>query len=683
MIAHSQCAGAAIAEAPAPTPTTSTLLVGNPNVGKSAIFGHLTGHYAHVSNYPGTTVEILQGIFKGRNTKILDLPGTNSLFAVSDADRVARDALLDRLDHPGLEVIQVCDAKNLRRALFLTIQLLELEAPTVLVCNMMDEALAAGFEIDFKAFREELGVHVLGTVATQNKGLEELLDLKLRYQRGRIRLSYPPAIESALHRIASLMPAEMPGRRGRALLLLIGNGSLPGRAKSWLHDRAREAETTANQLREELGPGLLAEVARCRFEWVDRVLSVVRRQKITQSQTWLTRLGEITTHSVWGFPLALAVLYGIYLFVGVLGAGKAVDFLENTVFAKFLTPAFDWTLRVLLPASWEPFFIGAKGVEIGTGPGLLIGDYGLFSMALSYSVAIVLPIVGFFFIAFSILEDSGYLPRLAILLHRFFRLFGLNGQAVMPMVLGLGCDTMATITTRTLTSRKERIIVTLLLALAIPCSAQLGVILGLLAQLSLAATLWWVGTVVAVMMVVGFLAGKLYPGRGSDFILEIPPLRKPLGSNVLIKTAARIEWYLREAVPLFFLGTFILWFLDRLSALRWLQQAASPLVTGWLDLPAKATDAFLIGFLRRDYGAAGLYDLFRPGLAAGRVAPETEIQVVVAMVTMTLFIPCIANFFVVIKEHGLKTAAWMTALIFPLAFFVGGMVNLAMRSAWL
>jgi ferrous iron transport protein B len=284
----------------------------------------------------------------------------------------------------------------------------------------------------------------------------------------------------------------------------------------------------------------------------------------------------------------------------------------------------------------------------------------------------VLPIVSFFFIFFSFLEDSGYLPRLAVMVDRVFKAMGLNGKAVLPMVLGLGCDTMATMTTRILESRKERVIVTLLLALGVPCSAQLGVILGMLGAVSLAASVLWAAIVLLVLFLVGILASRVLPGQSSDFILEIPPMRMPQLSNMLLKTLVRVQWYLKEAVPLFVLGTLVLFALDKLNALNAIQKAVSPVIVGLLSLPAETTEAFLIGFLRRDYGAAGLLALQKDGML-------DPVQVVVSLVTMTLFVPCIANLLMIVKERGLKTAVLMSAFIFPFAILVGAIVNLALR----
>jgi ferrous iron transport protein B len=232
---------------------------------------------------------------------------------------------------------------------------------------------------------------------------------------------------------------------------------------------------------------------------------------------------------------------------------------------------------------------------------------------------------------------------------------------------------MATMTTRILETKKERIIATFLIALTIPCSAQLGVILGILGSYPLRAVLWWAGSLIMVMFFSGYLSSKVLPGEKPDLFIELPPLRMPSIKNIVMKTLSRIEWYLKEAVPLFLLGAIVLFSLDKLMILSWVQNAASPVVVRILGLPAKTTEAFLMGFLRRDYGAAGIFDMARQGLL-------DENQVIVGLVTMTLFVPCIANFFMMIKERGLKTALLMIALIIPFAVLVGGALRFLLTS---
>jgi ferrous iron transport protein B len=251
------------------------------------------------------------------------------------------------------------------------------------------------------------------------------------------------------------------------------------------------------------------------------------------------------------------------------------------------------------------------------------------------------------------------------------------------MVLGLGCDTMATMTARIMETRKERVIVTLLLALGVPCSAQLAVIFAMLAGVSPAAAGWFAAAIALVLFLVGWLAAKVIPGRGSDFVLELPPLRVPLAGNVMVKTVARIEWYLREALPLFLAGTLLLYVLDRVGGILWLEKAAAPVVVGMLGLPREAASAFILGFLRRDYAAAGLFLHYEPFMKAGTMTRPMEIEVVVALVTVTLFIPCIANFFMIIKERGWRTGVAMAAFILPFSVGVGAAMNQLLRWIWL
>jgi ferrous iron transport protein B len=479
------------------------------------------------------------------------------------------------------------------------------------------------------------------------------------------------------------MPHGGIGARALALMALVGDDSL----RAHLGGKLSEADLAGiDGIRRELAArypeSLRFVVARQRLAAVDRLHDdVLRRgQGASAASAWGRTLATWTTHPWWGIPILLAVLYVAYEFVGVFGAGTAVDFLESTVFEKYLVPWVDAAVRFLAPdGAVEAFLVGPPGVPALEHGGILVGRYGLVSMGLSYGVAIVLPIVTTFFIAFSVLEDSGYLPRLAVMLNKVFKRMGLNGKAVLPMVLGLGCDTMATMTARIMETRKERVIVTLLLALGVPCSAQLAVILAMTARLPFAATIWFAASIVLVLFLVGWLAAKVLPGRGSDFLLELPPLRVPQAGNIGVKTLARIEWYLREALPLFVLGTFVLWFLDRVGGLSFLERLAAPVVVGILDLPKEAATAFILGFLRRDYAAAGLFLHYEPFMDAGALTRSMQIEVTVALVTITLFIPCIANFFMILKERGWKTGVAIMGFIVPFAVAMGAGVNQLMR----
>jgi ferrous iron transport protein B len=641
----------------------AVILVGNPNVGKSVVFGALTGRYVNVSNYPGTTVEVTRGEARDRGTpvEVIDTPGVYSLLPMSEDERVTRDILMRE---PGARVLQVCDAKNMRRSLMITAQLAEMEVPLVLAVNMTDEARERGVMPRLETLEDRLGVPAVSTVAVRKKGTDRLLPLLEHPSPSSVRVDYGTRIETAILRMEGLLPAQTPiGKRALAIMLLCGDESLsPWLAENVSAARIREMNDVRNRLIEESGEEIVFSVNRARLSWIDPLLVELglEASPSPSSRNVAQAFGRYSMDPVYGIPILLGVLALAYGFIGVFGAGYLVDFLQESIFEGWVVPFVASILDRFVPSPFLRDF--------------LVGPYGMISMALSYAVAIVLPIVGTFFLGFGILEDSGYLPRLAVMVDRLFKKIGCNGKAVLPMILGLGCDTMATLTTRILETRKERVIVTLLLALGVPCSAQLGVILGMLSGVGPVATITWVGLMVTIILAVGYLASKVIPGESSDFILEIPPIRWPQVGNLAIKTMARIEWYLREAVPLFLVGTLILFALDRLGWLLRIQAAAEPLIVHMLDLPPKATEAFLIGFLRRDYGAAGLFSMAKAGMLS-------NLQVVVSLVTITLFIPCLANLLVIVKEHGGKVAAGMALFIFPFALLIGAAVNFLARWA--
>ena len=556
-------------------------LVGNPNVGKSVVFGWLTGRYATVSNYPGTTVALMRGraMVGAEVCDLIDTPGVNALDGAISEDEAITRAIVE--SEQAELLVQIADARNLRRALMLTWQLARFGKPMVLVLNLVDEARSHGVDVNAQALARELGIPVVETVAVEGRGLDALRDA-----------------------LSDAAEVEVPA------------GS---NATSWAH------ELTIRHRR-------------------------VRRHSVRR---WQEAFARAVREPLTGIPILLAVLYVTYLFVGVFGAQTLVAALEETVFGRWINPA------AINLAGYIPWAIPRD---------FLVGEYGLITMGLTYAFAIVLPVVSTFFLIFGFLEDTGYIPRLAIFCDRLFRAMGLNGKAVLPMVLGLGCDTMATMTTRILGTPKERLIAILLLALGVPCSAQLATILGILGGISFAALATLFGIVLLQMVVVGWLAARVLPGDRSEFILELPPIRLPRLKNLVTKTLLRIRWYLGEAVPLFLIGTALLFVLDRMHVLGWIARAAEPVVTGGLGLPARAAQVFIMGFLRRDYGAAGLFSMVHDGAL-------TATQSVVALTVMTLFVPCVANFLMIIKERGPKVAFAILTFVTIVAVGTGVLLN--------
>lgn len=634
-------------------------LVGNANVGKSVMFSRLTGTYVTVSNYPGTTVEVTEGTGKigGELLRIVDTPGVNSLIPMSEDERVARDVLLD--EKPDL-VMQVADSKNLRRTLLITSQLAEIGLPSLLVLNMADEAKQKGIIINYKKLEEILGIPLVETVATANKGIKEMKEALFTAQVPKHFIDYNGDIERAISELNKILP-EMPiKKRAISIMLLSGDESLKQwLRKGWGAELVQEIEQVIRQTQKLFDDSLNYIITKERQDKIEEIIQeAVSRQAPENSFGITERISKWTMEPLTGIPIFFGVLYLVFKFVGEFGAGTLVDLLENRLFGEIVNPWASSLITKYIPGTfWQE---------------MLVGQYGLITMGLTYAIAIVLPIVGTFFLIFSLLEDSGYIPRLAIMGNGVFRRVGLNGKAILPMVLGLGCVTMATLTTRILETKKERVIATLLLALGIPCSAQLGVILGLTTSLA-PFYAWLVFVIVASqILLVGYLASKVIPGETSDFIMEIPPIRLPQPANVIMKTYTRIEFFLKEAIPLFLAGTLFVFLVDKAGVLDWIINLARPIVVELLGLPKETTIAFVLGFLRRDYGAAGLFDLASQGLLS-------PLQIVVSVVVLSLYVPCIASFLVMIKERGLKTTLWIVSFVLVYATLVGAVVNWALR----
>lgn len=640
------------------------VVVGNPNVGKSSIFNRLAGRYVTVSNYPGTTVTVTRARRHLRHIEceFIDTPGAYSLLPVTEEERVARRVLLE--ERADL-VLHVVDAKNLKRMLPMTLQLIEAGLELVVALNMIDEAERRGIKIRVEELERRLGVPVVPTVGITGRGVNQLRDAIERAAASGRRasrsgnLSYGRVADLMIEKVAGAIPAQSAlSPRALACLALQGDEEVLARIEG-VHCKVRDLVREARQQCRASGvrsPNY--EISMALQRAAGALVADTVNEPGEPALTGAERLSRMLVSPITGVPVLAAVLYfGLYRFVGVFGAGTLVDWIENGIFSNRVNP---WLVAHLGPLiSWRPLWE------------LLLGEYGVLTLGVRYAVAIVLPVVGTFFFLFAILEDSGYLPRLALLIDRLFKVVGLNGRAVIPIVLGFGCDTMATIVTRTLESKRERIISTFLLALAIPCSAQLGVILGLLSSHGAALAIWAV-LLTGVFLVTGFLTARIVPGEPPSFYMELPPLRVPQPLNVLIKVYSRVRWYFWEVFPLFILASVLIW-LGQLTGMFDLALGLLAPLIGFLGLPNEASVAFLFGFFRRDYGAAGLFDLAKEGVLDGN-------QLLVAAVTLTLFMPCVAQFLVMCKERGFKVTLMMSAVIFCLAFLVGGTLMASLRT---
>ncbi len=652
---------------PGDTLKPRVVLVGNPNVGKSVVFNYLSGLYVDVSNFPGTTVEVAKASYLQYD--LFDTPGVYGVSSFNDEERVARDIILN-----ADIIVNIVDAVHLERDLFLTQQLIDMGKRVCVIVNMIDEARKQKLAVDLATLEEELDVPVLGTVAIRKEGLDGIHALITRAREGRQR----EALHAELHRMLSVV-----GSQAEALLVLEGDPIIAARHGIAASDAAH---------REEIYIDRRNRVNRI----VHHVVKDVQTRKLLS-----TRIGRASVSPWFGFPILAFVLYLVYLFVGVFVAQDVVGITEGDIgkgivefhIKEFIAAHAAVTVTATLlddddeviEERAERFANGVKGEAdrwrsmrawVAERPAeydfafenpwlvLFFGEFGAVTMTLTYLVFLLLPLVLGFYFALSILEDSGYLPRLATLVDRTLRFVGLNGRAVIPLILGFGCVTMATITTRLLGTQREKTIATTILQLAIPCSAQLGVIAALLATAGVQATLIYTGVIFAFLVLVGTIMNRSLPGEISPLLIDLPAMRLPQLNNVMKKTGFKTWFFMKEASPWFFIGALAVSILQVTGALVHIMDALQPLVTGWLQLPREAATAFVMGLVRRDFGAAGLYDL--------SLSPY---QTVAALVTITLFVPCVASLMVMLKERGLHEGMiiWVGSLV--LAIGIGGVVS--------
>ncbi|WP_273265735.1 ferrous iron transport protein B [Flexistipes sinusarabici] len=630
-----------------------TLLVGNPNVGKSALFYQLTGKYASVSNYPGTTVSITSGkmsIGEHHEVEIIDTPGFYNMMTITEEEKVTKQIILD--ENPDA-VVHVVDAKNIERMLPLTLQLIEAGLPVILVLNMFDELKNRGMDIQISHLEHDLGIPVVETVAIKGQGVSNLISRITSVAEGRhayekLNVNYGKSLEEKISDVQSLIKGDYSiSKRSIALLVLQNDRDILTYIKNEPQfneiskiaeeDSAAEASLSVSHVLHNLASSIIKE----------HIKKSTKRQK----SSFQGFVDKVTFHPIFSlFIVAIILYYGFYKFVGQFGAGFLVDLIEVNIFENYINPSVNNFFRSILGDT--VFF------------NLFAGEYGIITLGLRYAIAIVLPVVSTFFLLFSVIEDSGYLVRLSMSLDKMFKKIGLSGRSVIPLILGLGCGTMATIVTRTLETKRERLVVTFLLALTIPCSAQLGVILGILG-VSFTALAIWFFTILIIFTLAGFVLNRYTKGEPATFFMEIPPIRWPKIGNVLAKTFNRLKWYALEVIPIFVYASILIW-VGKITKIFELLTGLLAYPANWAGLPDKMGEIFLYGFFRRDFGAAGMYDL---------TDVMTLRELVVATVILTLFVPCIAQFSVMIKERGTKTAVLIFLAVIPFAFLVGIILN--------
>ncbi len=566
------------------------LLVGNPNVGKSAIFSRLTGVRVIAANYPGTTVGLDTGYMRlgKKRVELVDLPGIYSLKPNNEAERVA----VKMLDQADL-VINVLDATNLERNLYLTLELMERRVPVVVVLNMWDETRHRGVKIDWRRLQRFLRVPVAPVVGVTGEGIKDLV--------AKVRRAASPRVRTHSH-------LE-------------------------------------------------------RWKDIGKIISQV--QKLSHRHhtpgDWLR---EASVRPFTGFPMAAGVIYVLFKSVRWLGEGL-INYLLDPLFYNVYWPLLKRLSGVL----------GSEGLLHD----LLVGEltagtidfkqaFGLLSTGLYVPLGMVLPYILAFYLGLSILEDTGYLPRLAVLLDVFLHRLGMHGYAIVPMILGIGCNVPGILATRVLESRRERFIACTALSIGIPCAALQAMIIGLVGGYGGRYLAYVYLSLFCIWLLIGYILNKFVPGYAPEMFLEIPPYRRPYARAVFKKLWMRMVGFLREALPIVLAGVMLINLLYMTGLFNALARLAAPLVSGVFGLPPETAIVFLIGFLRKDVAVGMLVPL---GLS-----PE---QMVIACVVLAVFFPCIATFVILLRELGWRDFLKSMGVMLAVSILAGGVLNLLLN----
>ena len=563
--------------------------MGNPNVGKSVVFSRITGVRVIASNYPGTTVSYTEGYMKlgDEQAEVIDVPGTYSLEPTSKAEEVALDMLED-----GDVVINVVDATNLERNLYLSLELLERECPVIVALNIWDDAKHRGIAIDVDRLEQLLGVPVVPTAAITGEGVKELVD----------------------------------------------------------------------RIPEAVSPGMTARTTEERWAAVGAIVGEV--QTIShRHHTWLERLEDASARPLTGLPIAALVLVVSFIVVRFIGEGL-IGYVFDPLFERLWAPLM-MKLSALLGSGgfWHDILIG----DLIDGQIDAFQSMGVLTTGLFIPFGAVLPYVFSFYLVLGALEDFGYLPRLAVLLDNLMHRIGLHGYAIIPSLLGLGCNVPAIMATRILESGRERFIAATLISIGIPCAAAHAMIFGLVGAEGPQYVAIVYGTLFVVWVVLGLILNHTIKGFSPELLIEIPPYRVPSWRVLLKKLWMRVHGFLREAVPIIIAAIFVIGVLYSLGVFDFIANITAPVVSGVFGLPREGVVAIVIGFLRKD-------------VAIGMLAPLalTPGQLVVGCVVLSMFFPCIATFVVLARELGVKRVIAATAVMVMSAVVVGGLLNLAL-----
>ncbi|KJR44074.1 magnetosome protein Mad17 [Candidatus Magnetoovum chiemensis] len=621
-------------------------ILGLPNTGKSQIFNNLTGSYSIVANYPMSTISAIKSkiILNNKAFEIYDTPGIKCLYIQSEEDLIVRDELFNK---PPDIIVQCIDANQLKQSLTLTADLIELDIPMVLILNAVDETSKKGIWIDSDKLSKRTRIPVVESIAISNRGTEQLKQSIETATTGKVEILYGDIIENTISKISKEL-TNIQFHRKTSLLLLLEDPFIEEYLKDKIEaDSLDRIKGYITNLKKEFRVNITKLIVDKRSVWVDSVYEdIVRKQKVSPSQ-YSYLAASLSRNVFTGIPILFGLLFIMYFLV-VDVANVIAEWMD----ARLWSPIADTIGKAVTSPLWSDF---------------LIGHYGILSLGIANAIVTVLPILSVFFLFYNILEDSGYIPNLSVLTRKVFETLGLSGASIMPIVLGFGCKTMATLTTRSIHTKKERYIAIFLIAFSIPCAAQMGINTSILGKMGIAAFLITMTILLFVALTAGIVLNIILKEEGSKtcFVQELPLMRLPSALAVIKKTYYRLYWFLKEAVPVFIYTAAALFTMDKTGILDALKIILSPLIQGFLGLPISMVDALIVTMARREAAAGMLLELIEKGQL-------NYIQCIVAVLLTTMFVPCLANVGAMMKEIGVKQAIYMVMIINAAALAVSG-----------
>ncbi|MGZ4931906.1 MAG: ferrous iron transport protein B [Halobacteriota archaeon] len=629
-------------------------LIGNPSVGKSAFFTQITGVNVIISNIPQTTVFVQKGCSQVDHHSVLvfDLPGVYSIGAVTEDEKATKEYLLNS---PPDAVIDIVDATKLERNLYLALELMEFGLPLVIALNQIDLLKRLGLDIDVARLEHELGAKVIPTVAIEGLGVRETL--RVAYEDAASshtyrRVDYEAHIEEAIAQLEQRIPESVVPKRTFAIKLLEGDEDFISQVGDVTQSFVAQLRDT---LRQEHNEDVAITIARGRHETAHAVTAAVLSKK-AHKPTVAERFGELAVRPETGFPLLFLLVGGMLGLIFYVG-GYLNRFL-SVVFESYLFP---------------PLF-GLIDAQVSN---VIVGDalkYAL--LGIEAVVVIAIPYILIFFIFLAVLEDVGYLPRVAFLLDRQTHVLGLHGRSIIPLLFGYGCSVPAIMAIRTLTTRKEKIITAVLVTL-VPCSARSAIIFGVVATYAgivYAAAIYVISLVLIV--ITGRTLRSVVPGRTMGLVIEMPYVRGPRLVPILKKTWLRMKDFIYIAMPLIVAGSVIFGLLNVTGLLKLVEGPLAPITVGILGLPAFASIALVYGILRKEMAVEML------AIAAGTLAFSTvmsPLQIFVFGLVVTIYVPCLATLGAMVKELGWRWALACSFFTITLAIVVGGVAYYLLR----